>query len=183
MPTCAKCGSTFPNRIMVDGSVRVVSKRRFCLRCSPFGKHNTRDLLMVRPIPHCRNCGKPVRMVYCNHKCQHEFHYHEYIRRWKQGDETGNIRGGDTISPYVRRYLMEKHKSQCQLCGWGLINPVTQKTPLTVEHKDGDATNTTEDNLALLCPNCHSLTPTYGALNKGNGRDTRRVRRAAMVQR
>jgi hypothetical protein len=24
-----------------------------------------------------------------------------------------------------------------------------------------------------LCPNCHSLTPTYGFLNKGNGRKKR----------
>ena len=32
------------------------------------------------------------------------------------------------------------------------------------------------DNLELLCPNCHSLTKTYKALNLGNGRHTRRER-------
>ena len=30
-------------------------------------------------------------------------------------------------------------------------------------HIDG---NNEESNLQLLCPNCHSLTPTFGALNK-----------------
>ena len=30
-----------------------------------------------------------------------------------------------------------------------------------------------EGNLELLCPSCHSLTPSYGGRNKGNGRKTR----------
>jgi 5-methylcytosine-specific restriction endonuclease McrA len=37
--------------------------------------------------------------------------------------------------------------------------------------------NHNEKNLNLLCPNCHSLTPTYGSLNKGNGRLKRRINR------
>ena len=38
----------------------------------------------------------------------------------------------------------------------------------TVNHKDGNKANNKEDNLDLLCPNCHSLTKNYGSLNKGN---------------
>ena len=30
-----------------------------------------------------------------------------------------------------------------------------------------------EDNLDLICPNCHSLTATYKGANKGNGRKDR----------
>lgn len=30
--------------------------------------------------------------------------------------------------------------------------------PLEIEHIDGNALNNKEDNLILLCPNCHSLT-------------------------
>jgi hypothetical protein len=29
--------------------------------------------------------------------------------------------------------------------------------------------------LEILCPNCHSLTPTYGGLNRGKGRKLRRL--------
>lgn len=36
---------------------------------------------------------------------------------------------------------------------------------MNVDHIDGDATNNSEDNLQLLCPNCHSLTENYGRLN------------------
>lgn len=41
MPVCQNCGETFPNRVTVDGQTKVVSNRKFCLTCSPFGRHNT----------------------------------------------------------------------------------------------------------------------------------------------
>lgn len=49
--------------------------------------------------------------------------------------------------------------------GWGEINPITNESPLHVHHIDGDATNNSEENLQLLCPNCHSLTENFGRLN------------------
>ena len=53
------------------------------------------------------------------------------------------------------------------------MNPFTEKFPLTVHHIDGDCRNNKEDNLELLCPNCHSLTGTYGAANKNSTRTYR----------
>ena len=50
------------------------------------------------------------------------------------------------------------------------------KESLELEHIDGNAYNNSESNLSLLCPNCHSQTPTYKAKNKGNGRVERRER-------
>lgn len=58
--------------------------------------------------------------------------------------------------------------------GWGEVNPYTQTIPLEVEHIDGNYQNNTEDNLTILCPNCHSLTPTYKGANKGHGRKDRK---------
>lgn len=51
--------------------------------------------------------------------------------------------------------------------------------PLTLhlEHIDGDATNNVKDNVCLLCPNCHALTPTYGSKNRGNGKREWRKKR------
>lgn len=60
---------------------------------------------------------------------------------------------------------MDKHERKCQVCGWDKIHPITGEPPLHVHHIDGDATNNSEDNLQLLCPNCHSLTENYGRLN------------------
>ena len=89
--------------------------------------------------------------------------------RWKNGEETG-IRGKYGISVHLRKYLLDKYEHKCARCGWSKINPFTHTLPLEIEHIDGDYTNNTEDNLILLCPNCHSLTATYKGANKGNGR-------------
>jgi hypothetical protein len=96
-----------------------------------------------------------------------------YIERWKNGLEDG-MRGEYLISLHIRRYLIEKFNNKCSRCGWGEVNPYTGNVPLEVHHKDGDYTNNFEDNLDLLCPNCHSLTETYKAANKGNGRKDRK---------
>ena len=48
---------------------------------------------------------------------------------------------------------------------------------LNIDHVDGCRENCREENLQLLCPNCHSLTLTFGSLNRGNGRATRYKKR------
>jgi hypothetical protein len=74
---------------------------------------------------------------------------------------------------FPRRYLVEKFGEQCSRCGWNERHPRTGRIPLEVEHIDGDWRNNTPANLTLLCPNCHSLTPTFRALNRGRGRPMR----------
>lgn len=44
MPTCQKCQGEFPNWIKVEGLSRNLSKRKFCLTCSPFGSNHNSDL-------------------------------------------------------------------------------------------------------------------------------------------
>lgn len=129
----------------------------------------------------CLNCGTecPVSHQktnkYCSVSCQQKFQYNSYIIEWKQGINTGSKVNGD-ISNYVRRYLADKLNSTCSGCGiteWQ-GKPIT----LEIEHIDGCGTNHTEDNMTLLCPNCHSQTDTYKSKNRGKGRHSRRVRYA-----
>src|SRR5271166_3397151 len=106
------------------------------------------------------------------------------IARWKAGLETGNTgRHATFVSRHIRRYLTEKYGEKCQQCGWNMRHPATGRVPLTVEHKDGNWRNTIEENLTLLCPNCHSLTLTYGSLNRGKGRDYKRGGVSSAVER
>lgn len=44
LPVCKKCGKKFPNRVKIDDVVHVISSRKYCLSCSPFNKHNTKQL-------------------------------------------------------------------------------------------------------------------------------------------
>lgn len=110
---------------------------------------------------------------YCSLKCQQNYQYDRYILNWKAGLVTGS-RGTTNISGYIRRYLFEKFDNKCTKCGWCEVNPTSGKIPLEIEHKDGVHDNNIEENLDLLCPNCHSLTSTYRSLNNGNGRKGRK---------
>lgn len=129
-------------------------------------------------IPKNKNCNYCKRHVdnnkkFCNVFCRKEFYYKNYIIRWKSGKETG-LRGKESIHNYIRKYLFIKYKYSCVICSWNRVNLVTNKIPLQVEHKDGNFRNNKERNLTLLCPNCHSLTKTFGNLNRGKGRPGRR---------
>jgi hypothetical protein len=126
----------------------------------------------------CLYCGSPLtRKVaqYCSNKCQNDYQYEKYIVLWKQNKVHGG-RGvlAKNISGHVRRYLAVTYGEQCTLCGWSKKNPLTNRVPLEIDHIDGDSENNQEGNLRLICPNCHSLTPSFRNLNKGKGRSWRR---------
>lgn len=124
----------------------------------------------------CTICGKekPWRYCqenkYCSKVCYRHGEYLENIRKWKDGGVTGN-KGVRSIqlANYVRRYIEEKYNHKCAQCGQGTT---WQGKPLTlqVEHLDGNSSNSKEENLSLLCPNCHTQTQYYGSKNKGKGR-------------
>lgn len=65
-----------------------------------------------------------------------------------------------------RELLKEGRLDVCEVCG---LMPSWQSQPLTlqVDHKDGDGFNNRRENLALVCPNCHSQTATFSGKNKG----------------
>lgn len=123
---------------------------------------------------YCLNCGKELikgQGKYCSNNCQQEYQNKQKILEWKNGTFNG-MSGKYGLSKVIRKYLLEKVNYSCELCGWNKINPITGKSPLEIHHIDGDYTNNKEENLQVLCPNCHSLTPTYKALNK-DGREDR----------
>lgn len=180
MPNCRNCKKDFPNKIKIDGKVRVLNSRKFCLDCSPFKSGNRQPSLdggvyrkKEKAIKKCENCSsilKPTSKKYCSRKCQIDNEYKIYIQKWLDGEVDGGKGNWGKVSSHIRRYLMEKHSNSCSVCGWSEINPFTKSIPLEVEHIDGNAMNHKEENLTLLCPNCHSLTATYRGANIGNGR-------------
>lgn len=130
------------------------------------------------PRNSCLSCGKEVNRpekVYCDGKCQMRGQREKYIQEWKLGMHDG-MRGRTAISKHIRQYLFEKFNSTCTRCGWSEVNTHTGNVPLEVEHLDGNSENNIEENLTLLCPNCHSLTATYKGANRGSGRWFRKQR-------
>ena len=65
--------------------------------------------------------------------------------------------------------FFQKNKKKCQNCGISEWQGV--EIPLELDHINGDSTNNSVDNLRLLCPNCHSITPTWRGRNINTGKE------------
>lgn len=63
-----------------------------------------------------------------------------------------------------RRRIIHEQINKCNCCSidsWNQL-PIT----LEIDHRDGDNSNNTRENLEGLCPNCHSQTKTWRGRNK-----------------
>ena len=164
---CKQCGKPIPYEDR--------NRKEFCSQsCSTTYNNLLRGNKIREHNKYCINCGKEltgdkVYNKYCCKSCQHDYQYKQYIIKWKSGEDSGVI-GKYDISNHIRRYLFEKYNNQCQLCGWNKVNPKSGKVPLQIHHVDGNCLNNSEDNLQLICPNCHSLTDTFGNLNSESSR-------------
>lgn len=123
-------------------------------------------------ISECLNCSKVFEYnpshskgKYCSNSCQMHFKKSQIIEMWKK-DPKSSIKTGYKISSTIRNYLIEKAEKKCSLCKWGEMNEHTGNVPLEIHHIDGDCSNNSEENLQVLCPNCHSLTHNYKGANK-----------------
>ncbi len=74
----------------------------------------------------------------------------------------------------LRRYLLRTRDRTCQMCG--LLEWNGEPTPLEVDHADGNSDNNAEDNVRLICPNCHAQLPTSRGRNRGNGRTRQKIK-------
>lgn len=96
---------------------------------------------------------------YCSMECQVD-------GRW-EATKLKIEAGEDVYAPSQRRYLAESRGGyKCEMCAtseW-MGEPLT----LQVDHIDGNPGNNFPSNLRILCPNCHSQTPTYKGGNKKN---------------
>jgi hypothetical protein len=172
---CKQCRGPIPLR---EGDRPCIARQKeFCDNSCAASYNNSRR---ESKRSFCKNgCGIRVKdnaLFFCSAKCHRDFEYKEAIAKWKRGDISGSCEDGYKLLKAVRRYMLEKANYCCEQCCWTGVNPVSNKPTVVVDHKDGNAGNNAENNLRVLCPNCHSLTPTFCALNKGNGRPARRAR-------
>ena len=70
-------------------------------------------------------------------------------------------------SHHLRLRLIEEGVKEHKCEGCGLTEWRGQKISLELEHKNGNNLDHRIENLEVLCPNCHSQTPTYRGKNKG----------------
>jgi hypothetical protein len=149
----------------------------YCSRSCAVTVNNSRAPKRKRNSPRekdCLECGNPLnyQAKFCSRTCSGAFKRARLIESWFLGSYTGSDANG-LLSGTIRTYLIKEAGDKCTQCGWGTKNPHIDKVILTVDHIDGDWRNNRPENLVVLCYNCHTLTPTFGALNQNGLFSTR----------
>ncbi len=119
----------------------------------------------------CKECGTLSRRCFCSMDCYRKNLRLRTSRAWINGEITGSVVSG--LSQSIKKWLINEAGQKCQKCGWAEINPATKRCPLEVNHIDGNSENNIKENLEVVCPNCHSLTSNFRALNKTSKRKYR----------
>lgn len=149
----------------------------FCSRrCFAIMNNKTHPKRQKYPRPNCKQCGivlTNINSIYC---CQHCHNIDRKKTKYK------SVIDNDLVQwKWIRKFLMDTIGC-CQWCG---IKEWKNKVlSLELDHIDGDITNNRLSNARLLCPNCHSITPTYRSKNKNNplGREKRNERHKKQVK-
>lgn len=173
------CSAVYSNKIRVRvkrSRDKTVTPRKPSLVCVP----KIKSVVSLSVTLPCLYCQKPIgknAKKFCSTVCATSFFNEDRLRRWKNKEISGNKPSGQILG-FVRRYMFALHDNKCQLCGFDKRNPYTGKSILEIHHIDGDWNNSWEDNLQVLCLNCHGLTKNYkniGTDRKGRPRKAKEV--------
>lgn len=151
---CLKC----------EGPLTTRDSKKFCSKSCANSYNNAAQPKKERTghITFCWLCTKEFyatptsRGKYCSLAC-----FHENARLLSISQVAAGLGGN------IKRFVKFTQGNCCAICNQG---PVWNYKPLTLQldHIDGDSDNNDISNLRLLCPNCHTQTPTYGSKGMGN---------------
>lgn len=151
------------------------SNKKFCSRsCS--AKHTNKTAVKRKKI----RVDYTLTCMFCDTTFQTQNQSRKYCSSLCHGAELkrkkhSQIESGIPASTRNthKRYLSDTighYCFECRLTEWR-GKPVS----LELDHINGDASDDSLSNLRLLCPNCHSQTPTWKGANVGSGRKARGI--------
>lgn len=155
MPICYNCNSEFPNRQEVDGKIRNLSARKYCLSCSPFGLNNRKTL--ETKTRKCKMCND-IFPADENHFYRNGTKLFSYCipcekKRSKQK------------SYDIKKLLVEYKGGSCSICGYDKCLSALDFHHLDPSKKDFHISSKKAyslkklkpelDKCILVCANCH----------------------------
>ncbi len=172
------CGSSCAATYNCTGRVKIRKDDDFDLLKARARKYKFIDTPIgqkpnVLQITNCVNCNIEMAETYntdrkyCSALCHKASSFEDRFRDWYEF-------GKNFQNKSIREFLKVLSGYDCAHCGISEWNG--SAITLEVEHIDGNSEDSSPGNVCLLCPNCHSQTPTYKGRNKGNGRHKRRLR-------
>ena len=153
MPLCQKCKLRFPNRMVIDGAIRVLNRRQYCVSCSPFKMHNTRNLVKAHSA---------TSIVCVCEKC-----HQSYIYKKHHGTKKVCVTCIGTVARSRRKQRMVDYKGgKCERCGYSRnikalcfhhVNPKEKEFSLGCSScRKWDMVKHELDKCRMLCLNCHA---------------------------
>lgn len=171
---CARpeCTNTF--------NTRKSDNRKYCSRsCNAQNQNVLRDAgsgldprNSRRLTSSCKRCANPISSVYrycpdCS-STRTTWERDEKAQKWVDGYQEVATGSNGQLLEWARDYLIGLAGNKCSRCSWCEPNVVLGRPILTVDHKDGNWRNNDIGNLVVLCYNCHSVTDTWGTLNRSS---------------
>lgn len=151
---CIQCNTNFNVRY---------KEQKFCShKCCAIFNNKKRGFKSLKQCKYCNNKMQDrINAKFCSIICRQQFNIKFY-----------NLNPTKHLPSFIRKLLLEKSDFKCSniQCKWEGFNPITKRTTLQIDHINGNSEDNSINNLRVLCPNCHSLTPTWMILNRGNGR-------------
>lgn len=161
MKTCRNCGKEFKQLVVIDGVERNLSKRRYCLECSPFGRRNRKILeSQGRPrngVKFCSRCKEtkplsefyPKRTTEFTSYCKICTGMESKQRQWK-----------------FKKACLEYKGARCTRCGYSRCISALDFHHLDAGAKEftisrlrfytfSDKVKAELDKCIVLCANCH----------------------------
>lgn len=139
------------------------SNAKFCSRkCSAIVTNSAAPKRVRSRTEHsCAQCqSATTNLQFCSRLCASQGRSSKLLSEWLAGELDGSKH-----LYIIKNYLRKTRGDCCELCGWSKVHPETGIVPVQLDHVNGDWQDNTSTNLRLLCPNCHSLTETYGFSN------------------